>query len=108
MDVTLQDKAEELAREIAQNISTQQELSEVMRLMTKSVIERMLNAEMDVHLSQGRAVALPQGRAAVAEAPAPAVSSAGDAPQALRPAGKRTGRNRRNGSTSKTVQGAPG
>ena len=37
MDVMLRDKAEELAKEIAVSISTQQELSDVMRLMTKSV-----------------------------------------------------------------------
>jgi len=55
MDATLRDKAEELAREIAGNISTPQDLSEVMRLMSKSMIERMLQAEMDVHLSQGGA-----------------------------------------------------
>jgi len=34
MDVMLRDKAEELAKEIAVSISTQQELSDVMRLMT--------------------------------------------------------------------------
>ena len=48
MDVILRDKAEELAKEIAVSISTQQELSDVMRLMTKSVIERMLDAEKAV------------------------------------------------------------
>jgi putative transposase len=108
MDVTLQDKAEELAKEIAHNISTQQELSEVMRLMTKSVIERMLNAEMDVHLGRGRPVASPAVATATEESQAAASSSAGDAPQAPGPERKRTGRNRRNGTTSKTVQGEPG
>ena len=39
MDAMLRDKAEELAKEIAVSISTQQELSDVMRLMTKSVID---------------------------------------------------------------------
>ena len=59
MDATLRDKAEELAKEIAVYISTQQELSDVMRLMTKSVIERMLDAEMDVHLDQERGRTVP-------------------------------------------------
>lgn len=54
MDVMLRGKAEELAKEIAVSISTQQELSDVMRLMTKSVIERMLDTEMDVHLDHQR------------------------------------------------------
>ena len=38
-----------LAREMAGRISTQRELSEVLRFLTKSVIERMLDAELDVH-----------------------------------------------------------
>ena len=50
MDATLRDKAAEL-QEHCMDISTPQELSEIMRLMSKSMIERMLQAEMDVHLS---------------------------------------------------------
>jgi transposase-like protein len=64
MDAMLRDKAQELAKEIVVSISTQQELSDVMRLMTKSVIERMLDAEMDVHLGQGRTPQLLEGMAA--------------------------------------------
>ena len=60
MDAMLRGKAEELAKEIAVSISTQQELGDVMRLMTKSVIERMLDAEMDVHLDQERSQAAPK------------------------------------------------
>ena len=67
MDAMLRDKAEELAKEIAVSISTQQELSDMMRLMTKSVIERMLDAEMDVHLGHGRGPPLSQGAAVPAE-----------------------------------------
>ncbi len=52
MEATLRDKAADFAKEFARNISTAQELNEVMRLMSKSMIERMLQAEMDVHLSQ--------------------------------------------------------
>jgi len=60
MDAMLRGKAEELAKEIAVSISTQQELSDVMRLMTKSVIERMLDAEMDVHLDEERGRTVPR------------------------------------------------
>ncbi len=108
MDATLRDKAEEMAKSIALNISTQQELSDVMRMMTKSVIERILNAEMDVHLSQGREAALPQSPTAAAEAKVPTAEPAADTPQTPRSGGKRGGRNRRNGTLAKTVQGEPG
>ena len=108
MDATLRDKAEEMAKSIALNISTQQELSDVMRMMTKSVIERILNAEMDVHLSQGREAALPQSPTAAAEAKVPTAEPAADTPQTPRSGGKRGGRNRRNGTSAKTVQGEPG
>ena len=73
MDAMLRDKAEELAKEIAVTISTQQELSDVMRLMTKSVIERMLDAEMDVHLEPRPRRGSPSGadRGPGGEGPAP-------------------------------------
>ncbi len=54
MEAMIRSKAEVLAREVAGSISTQQELSELMRFLTKSVVERMLDAEMDVHLGQQR------------------------------------------------------
>ena len=60
MDAMLRSKAEELAREIATSISTRQELGDVMRLMTKSVIECLLDAEMNVHLVQERRQAVPK------------------------------------------------
>jgi transposase-like protein len=106
MDVMLRDKAEELAKEIALSISTQQELSDVTRLMTKSVIERMLDAEMDVHLGQERGRAVSKAMAPnaasrdVAQEPAAETSTAKNA--------KRSGRNRRNGNSVKTVQGESG
>ena len=108
MDTTLRDKAEEMAKSIALNISTQQELSDVMRLMTKSVIERILDAEMDVHLSQGREAALSQGATAAPEAKVPSAEPAAGAPPTPRPDRKRGSRNRRNGNSTKTVQGEPG
>jgi len=105
MDASLRDKAEDLAKEIAVTISTQQELGEVMRAMTKSVIERILDAEMDFHLGGGRAI-LPDGAAgaeAIEAGPQPAIEAAeppGDA--------KPEARNRRNGRSKKTVQGESG
>jgi transposase-like protein len=101
MDVMLRDKAEELAKEIAVSISTQQELSDVMRLMTKSVIERMLDAEMDVHLDQQRSQTVPE--AATQAAAGTSVTEA-----ATDRAGTASGRNRRNGKSAKTIQGESG
>jgi len=109
MDAMLRGKAEELAKEIAVSISTQQELSDVMRLMTKSVIERMLDAEMDVHLGRGRTPSLPGGMAVSPEpqdraVPNPAADAQQDPPRNA----QRGARNRRNGTSAKTVQGESG
>ncbi|MEX2138366.1 MAG: hypothetical protein WD894_03845 [Pirellulales bacterium] len=52
MDAGLRDRAEELAREMADGISTQQELSAMLQLLSKTMIERMLDSEMDVHLGR--------------------------------------------------------
>jgi putative transposase len=109
MDATLRDKAAEFAKEFARNISTPQELSDVMRLMSKSMIERMLQAEMDVHLGQGSA-ATPTKGTATTEPPG---GAAGESlplppPDGKRGARSRVRRNRRNGTMPKTVQGEPG
>jgi putative transposase len=95
MDAMLRGKAEELAKEIAISISTQQELGDVMRLMTKSVIERMLDAEMDVHLGQEHGPATVKTTSTTADANAD-------------PDEKSPRRNRRNGASAKTVQGESG
>jgi putative transposase len=84
MDESLESRAEQLAAEFANSATTVTELNQLMRLMMKSGLERMLNTEMDVHL----------GRKEDAESPA--------AEEA-----KRTG-NRRNGRSKKTVQGELG
>ncbi len=93
MDAFLTTKAEQLAREVASQATTIEDLNGLMRAMMKSALERMLNAEMDHHL-QGDPP--PPG-----EAPA---SPAGDA--AASPIGSK--RNRRNGHSQKTVQGDMG
>jgi len=88
MDALLQSRAQELATEFASQATTVEELNELMRLMMKSGLERMLDTEMDVHL----------GRRSVANA-MPASSPP-------LPAGeKRRSPNRRNGRSRKTVQG---
>jgi transposase-like protein len=86
-DAGLQLRAEELAHEFAGQATTVEELNELMRLMLKSGLERMLNTEMDVHLGRR-----------------PGVESAASSSAA--PAGeKRRSPNRRNGRSRKTVQG---
>jgi putative transposase len=82
-----------MAEEMAGGVQTAEDLSEVMRMMSKTLMERALDAEMDVHL--GRTKVTEEG-VAVASPPAARESSA-------------TGRkNRRNGRSSKTVQGELG
>ena len=78
MDATLTTKAEQLAREMATSVGTVDELNALMRAMMKSALERMLDAEMDHHLDTARSAA------------------------AVTPTARS---NRRNGHSSKTVQG---
>ena len=87
MDALLQSRAEELATEFASQATTVEELNELMRLMLKSGLERMLNTEMDVHLGRR-----PGSQVAASWPPAPAGE-------------KRRSPNRRNGRSRKTVQG---
>lgn len=93
MDASIRTRAEVLANEIASQAKTAEDLNDLMRLMMKSAMERMLDTEMDVHLgrvtSTSPAVALPPGE-----------------PESPRP-GKRPP-NRRNGRSSKTVKGELG
>ena len=89
MDAVLQSRAEELAKEFANQATTVEELNGLLRLMMKSGLERMLDTEMDVHLGR---------RPGGAEAASPAAS-----------AGKKChSPNRRNGRSKKTVQGDMG
>jgi putative transposase len=84
MDALLQSRAQELATEFAGQATTVEELNELLRVMMKSGLERMLDSEMDVHL----------GRRSVAT------------PGTLPPAAEmRRSPNRRNGRSKKRVQG---
>ena len=84
MDALLQSRAQELATEFAGQATTVEELNELLRVMMKSGLERMLDSEMDVHL----------GRRPVAAA------------ASLPPtAEQRRSPNRRNGRSKKRVQG---
>ena len=94
MDANLTAKAETLAKEIATQARTLDDLNGLIKLMMKSALERMLDTEMDVHL--GRKV-LP---GSTADSPAQGLARC-DAEAAP----KRSTKNRRNGHSHKTVQG---
>ena len=97
MDAILTAKAEQLAKEVATQARTLEDLNGLMRSMMKSALERMLNTEMDVHLGRRSIPALTGDSASV---------SAVAEPSAATPT---TGaKNRRNGRSKKSVQGDMG
>ena len=100
MDVALLKKTDELAKELAQNSTTLEDLNNVVRSLMKSTMERMLNTEMDVHL--GRRLTSATGTENAAEMADQTAAEAGVA------ATSSNSRNRRNGTSSKTIQGESG
>jgi putative transposase len=92
MDESLQSRAAQLAEEFANSATSIQDLNELMRLMMKSGLERMLDTELDVHLGR---------RGEAAETPA---AETPDQVAAMEPGTS----NRRNGRSSKTVKGELG
>lgn len=92
MDAELTKKADELALELAREANSLDDLNGAMRSLMKTALERMLDSELDVHL--GRV----SGEAAAAKLSAEAVES--DQPPGPR--------NRKNGSSPKTIQGDMG
>src|SRR4051812_7532751 len=96
MDAILKSQAEQLAREMATQVTTLDDLNGLMRTMMKTALERMLNTEMDVHL--GRRTE-PAGTPP--PTPNPEAPAAPDATHA-------TPKNRRNGHSQKTVSGDMG
>jgi len=96
MDAILLARAEQLAKEFANQHHTAEDLNGLIRLMMKTALERMLNTELDVHLGR-RAVP-----SALAVAQSQEVPSSDAPPAAAVKAGKP---NRKNGHSQKTVQG---
>jgi len=88
MDGSLQSRAEELALEFANSATTIDELNQLLRLMMKSGLERMLDTEMDVHLGRRPGVTDLMSAEVMAGKPGPP--------------------NRRNGRSKKSVQGELG
>ena len=88
MEAKLTAQAEQLARELASQTSTLDELNGLFRGLMKSALQRMLDTELDVHLGR-------------IEAPVPLDCPAEDL-------AADTPRNRRNGYSKKTVQGELG
>jgi putative transposase len=94
MDAILTGKANQLAREIASQAKTLDELNGLLKLMMGSAIERMLDTEMSVHLGR-KELPGPLG-----ESPAQGVADPfGESSP------KSRAKNRRNGRSPKTVQG---
>jgi len=52
MDAILLARAEQLAKEFANQHHTAEDLNGLIRLMMKTALERMLNTELDVHLGR--------------------------------------------------------
>lgn len=92
MDAKLAKKADELALELATQASSLDDLNGAMRSLMKTALERMLDTELDVHLGR------------VLEEAAGAKLNA-DAVETDQPPGPR---NRKNGSSPKTIQGDMG
>lgn len=89
MDATLKQRTQELASELATQSSTIEDLNAAMRELMKSALEKMLNTEMAVHLESTQ------------NAPEEALPQDGSA-------AKSSGKNRRNGTSPKTIQGDMG
>jgi len=100
MDASLQTQVELLAREIAGQARTIEDVNGLMRLMMKSALERMLDTEMDVHLGRRPL--------AVAAEDAAATTTAPSMPPAAEAAPSTKVSNRRNGRSQKTVRSDTG
>lgn len=95
MDAKLMDQTEALALEIATQATTLEELNGVMKTLMSSALERMLNTELEVHLGR-RALGTANGSPESGALPDREMTST------------KSGRNRRNGTSPKTLQGELG
>jgi putative transposase len=100
MDEAFQSRVEVLANEFAGQARTIEDVNELMRLMMKSALERMLNTEMDVHL----------GRRSLAKPSAPSTAAATTLAElpAVETELVKKSPNRRNGRSKKTVRSDTG
>ena len=96
MDATFTKKADELAKELATQATTIEELNGVMRSLMKTALEKMLNTELEVHLGRCSSTAT----AALATAENELLQDGADG-SPKRP-------NRKNGCSPKTIQGDMG
>lgn len=99
MDASLRSRAEQLASELAGEAKTAQDVNDLMRLMMKSALERMLDTEMDVHLGRRKSLATDTDHPSSELSTADSSSVEGSAKRAP---------NRRNGRSRKTMQGEVG
>ena len=104
MDAMLTKKASELAKELAGNATTLDDLNGMMRSLMKTAIETMLHSEMSVPLGRRRAAndaEAERGEKTVIET----ASEEAETSQVVPPS---KSRNRRNGTSPKTIQGESG
>ena len=104
MDALLTKKANELAKELAGQATTIEDLNGAMRSLMKTAIETMLNSEMSVHLGRGRSasVSKPGAIERTVIEPVSEESETSSETSTVK------SRNRRNGSSPKTIQGESG
>ena len=100
MDAILNERARRMAEEMADGVQTAADLREVMRMMSKTLMEKALDAEMDVHLGR---IKMPGPSAT--EEDEPISSQKTLLVQTPSATDKKKRRNRRNGRSSKIVQG---
>ena len=82
MDARLLQQAQELAAQMAGEVRTIGDVNDLIRLMSKSIIERALDAEMDVHLDRAPGAEAPS-MAELPPVPAPAALPAHGVPGRL-------------------------
>src|SRR5436190_13970054 len=97
MDTSLRVRAEQLAQEFAGQATTVDDLNVLLRMMTKSALERMLNTELDVHLGRRPLAISPGVNEPLSESP-PASAAPAELPKP-----RKRAPNRRNGHSPKTV-----
>lgn len=93
MDAMWTKKAEELAQELATQATSLEDLNGALRALMKTALEKMLNAELEVHLGRGSSAA------------AAATNGSTEGASSENPSETRTPRNRKNGFSEKTIQG---